>query len=61
MTNSLDTAPVYGTRPNVGFSPYRPQCAAGMRIEPAWSPAIAMSTSRAATNAALPEDEPPVE
>jgi len=32
----------------------------GMRIEPAWSPPIAISTSPAATSAALPEDDPPV-
>ena len=31
-----------------------PQWLAGMRIEPAWSPPIAMSTSPAATSAALP-------
>jgi hypothetical protein len=38
-----------------------PQWLAGMRIEPAWSPPIAMSTSPAATSAALPEDDPPAE
>jgi hypothetical protein len=32
-----------------------------MRIEPPWSPPIAMSTSPAATSAALPEEEPPAE
>jgi hypothetical protein len=32
-----------------------------MRIDPPWSPPIAMSTSPAATTAALPEDEPPAE
>ena len=31
-----------------------------MRIEPAWSPPIAIGTSPAATSAALPDDEPPV-
>ena len=46
---------------NVGFIPYKPHCDAGMRIEPAWSPATAMSTMPAATKAALPDDEPPVE
>jgi len=30
-----------------------------MRIEPAWSPPIAMSTSPAATSAAQPDDDPP--
>src|SRR5690242_9917059 len=32
-----------------------------MRIEPPWSPPNAMGTSPAATTAALPDDEPPVE
>src|ERR671934_2468544 len=32
----------------------------GMRMEPPWSPPMAMSTSPAATSAALPLDEPPV-
>jgi hypothetical protein len=32
-----------------------------MRIEPPWSPPIAMATSPAAMRAALPEDEPPAE
>src|SRR5438552_1388910 len=32
-----------------------------MRIEPPWSPPIAMSTSPAATSAALPDDEPPAD
>jgi hypothetical protein len=36
-----------------------PQCDAGMRIEPPWSPPIAMSTSPAATSAPHPLDEPP--
>ena len=31
-----------------------------MRIEPAWSPPMAIGTSPAATSAALPDDEPPV-
>ena len=39
--------------------PTTPENDAGMRIEPAWSPPIAMSTSPAATTAALPVDEPP--
>src|SRR5262249_48444294 len=41
--------------PNTGA-----QWLAGMRIEPAWSPPIAISTSPAATSAALPDDDPPV-
>ena len=32
-----------------------------MRIEPPWSPPIAMSHSPAATSAALPDDEPPAD
>src|SRR5947209_13976475 len=31
-----------------------------MRMEPPWSPPMAMSTAPAATSAALPLDEPPV-
>jgi hypothetical protein len=38
-----------------------PHQALGMRIEPPWSPPIAMSTSPAATSAALPLEEPPAE
>src|ERR1700738_4118056 len=34
---------------------------AGIRIEPPWSPPIAMSTSPSATTTALPEDDPPAE
>ncbi len=37
-----------------------PENAAGMRIEPPWSPPIARSTSPAATRAALPLELPPV-
>ena len=32
-----------------------------MRMEPPWSPAVPTSTRPAATSAALPDDEPPVE
>ena len=39
--------------------PTTPLCDAGMRIEPAWSPPRAISTSAAATSAADPVDEPP--
>jgi hypothetical protein len=38
-----------------------PQKEAGMRMEPPWSPPMAMSTSRRATSTALPDDEPPAE
>src|SRR5579864_6046816 len=54
---SIGMMPVYGTSPHVGFIPYTPQYDAGIRIEPPWSPPIAMSTSPAATNAALPEED----
>src|SRR5215468_8211589 len=33
----------------------------GMRIDPPWSPPIAISTSPSATATALPEEEPPAE
>ena len=33
----------------------------GMRIDPPWSPPIAISTSPAARSAALPLEEPPAE
>ena len=36
-----------------------PHHEAGIRMEPPWSPPIAMSTSPAATSAPLPLDEPP--
>ncbi len=38
-----------------------PLKAAGMRIDPPWSPPIAMSASPVATTTALPDDEPPAE
>jgi len=57
MVISLGPVPIWGTRPKAGFSPTMPQWLAGIRIEPAWLP-IAMSTSPAATSAALPEDDP---
>src|SRR5689334_309070 len=61
MVFSIGSAPVYGTRPCVGLCPTVPQKELGMRIEPAWSPPSAMSTSPAATSAALPLEEPPVD
>src|SRR6516225_10727927 len=46
------------TRPRDGFSPKRPHCAAGMRIEP--PPSVACATGRmpAETAAAEPPEEP---
>ena len=38
-----------------------PQNDAGMRIDPPWSPPMAMSTSPDATSAPEPDDEPPAE
>src|SRR5579883_854160 len=51
--------PVIGTSPQVGLRPYTPHQADGVRIEPPWSPPSAISTSPAATSAALPPDDPP--
>ena len=53
--------PVYGTNPYVGLCPTTPHHAAGMRIEPPWSPPIAMGISPAAKATALPLEEPPGE
>ena len=44
----------------MSFMPYVPQKDDGRRMEPPWSPPIAISTSPAATRAAEPEEEPPV-
>src|ERR671933_1993302 len=49
------------TRPRVGLSPTRPHSLAGMRIEPPPSLACASGTSPAATAAAEPPEDPPVE
>ena len=49
------------TRPRDGFRPTRPQALAGMRIEPPPSFAWAMETIPAATAAAEPPLDPPVE
>jgi hypothetical protein len=49
------------TRPRDGFRPTRPHSLAGTRIEPPPSFACAAGTIRAATAAAEPPDEPPVE
>ena len=48
-----------GMRPRCGFRPTSPQLAAGIRIEPAPSEAVAPGASPAATAAALPPLEPP--
>ncbi|GAB3799029.1 hypothetical protein GCM10027605_11730 [Micromonospora zhanjiangensis] len=48
-----------GTTPRPGFSPTRPQQAAGMRIEPNPSLPCAIGTRPAATAAAAPPDDPP--
>src|SRR5690242_15882338 len=48
------------TRPRVGFIPTSPHAAAGIRIDPPPSDAVAAGTSPAATAAAEPPDEPPV-
>ena len=52
--------PKCDTSPNVGLWPTIPQNAAGMRMEPPWSPPNEMSTSPAATAAPEPDDDPPV-
>ncbi len=52
--------PELGIVPCVGLNPTSPQQAAGMRIDPAPSEAVAMPTAPAATNAAEPPDEPPL-
>ena len=49
------------TRARVGFSPTRPQQDAGIRIEPPPSLAWAIATMPAATAAAEPPLDPPVE
>ena len=57
-------SPVTGpwlTRPRVGLSPTSPHSLAGMRMEPPPSLACATATMPAATAAADPPDEPPVE
>src|SRR5262245_2394471 len=49
------------TRPRDGFNPTKPHSLAGMRIEPPPSLACAIGTRPAATAAAEPPLEPPVE
>lgn len=48
-----------GISPLDGLNPTTPQCAAGMRTEPAPSPPCARGPSPAATAAAAPPEEPP--
>src|SRR3989442_1433029 len=59
--SSIGKTPVYGTRPYVGLRPTAPEKELGIRIDPPWSPPIAMSHSPTATSAALPLEEPPAE
>ena len=57
-------SPVFGPceiLPRLGLSPTRPHSLAGTRIEPPPSLACATGTIPAATAAADPPDEPPVE
>src|SRR5580765_5468115 len=64
IVDPIHDSPVSGpllTRPRLGFSPTRPHSLAGMRIDPPPSLAWATGTSPAATAAAEPPDEPPVE
>ncbi len=49
------------TRPRCGLSPNSPQHADGMRIDPPPSPPMPAGTSPAATAAAVPPLEPPVD
>ena len=50
----------FGTSPNVGLSPYVPQNADGMRIDPPPSVPTASGTIPAATEAAAPPLDPPL-
>ncbi len=64
VTKPCHASPMSGpsdTRPRVGLRPTRPHSLAGMRIEPPPSLACATATMRAATAAADPPLEPPVE
>src|SRR5262245_11324581 len=60
----IHASPISGPseiRARLGFNPTSPQLAAGTRIEPPPSLAWATGTMPAATAAADPPDEPPVE
>ena len=61
MMGSSEAIPVYGTKPNVGLSPTIPLHAAGMRIDPPWSPPMPNSASPSDTRAPVPDEEPPAE
>src|SRR5688500_12591945 len=64
LTRPPMTSPASGpsdARPRLGFKPTRPQHDAGMRIEPPPSLACATGTRPAATAAAEPPLDPPVE
>ena len=52
-------APSHGTSPAVGWTPTRPEYAAGRRVEPPPSEPSATGTNPAATAAALPALEIP--
>src|ERR671910_2635658 len=49
----------FGMRPWLGLNPTKPQNAAGMRVDPPPSLAVATGTRPAATAAALPPPDPP--
>src|SRR5205085_9338708 len=57
---ALSITPARLTSPELGFSPMRPQCAAGLRTEPPVSVPIANIERSAATAAPEPLLEPPV-
>lgn len=56
-----EVTPVLATRPRVGFSPVVPHQADGMRIDPPVSEPSASGSSRDASAAPDPVDEPPVQ
>ncbi len=58
-TGSQRAKPGVKPRPRLGLSPTMPHHAAGTRIEPAPSLPCARGTTRAATSAPAPPDEPP--
>src|SRR5262252_7754160 len=59
-TFAMGATPSLGQRPGVGLSPTTPHNDAGTRIEPTVSPPSAAATTRAATDAPAPREEPPV-
>src|SRR6266403_533176 len=56
----IGATPSPGQRPGVGLKPTTPHNDAGTLIDPTVSPPRAAGTSRAATEAPAPLDEPPV-